>query len=219
MQNETALGDVTCEALIRGTPVNTRPSQTARGCQQLRAHLDALAQENVWLTTALEIQFKRTTDMRARLDLFPPTQSPASLPCHRAQRGRAPILSRYPTSSRARAVAQTRHGSPPQSARTGAQAARLRSPRQPVSRQERPRHLSAVPAFRRQSFAEGVDWSGQEKRLPSVRRVRIHPMIFSLPDRYRLCSTLSTDATFSAERGSAQACGPTHQHAERPARI
>ena len=64
-----------------------------------------------------------------------------------------------------------------------------------------------------------VDGSGQEKSLPSARRVVIHPMIFTLPDRYRLCSTVSTDATFSAERGSAQASGPTHQHAERSARI
>jgi hypothetical protein len=61
--------------------------------------------------------------------------------------------------------------------------------------------------------------SGQEKRLPPTRRVPIHLMIFMFPDWYRLCSTVSTDATFSAERGSAQASGPTHQHAERSARV
>lgn len=133
-----------------------------------------------------------------------------------------------------------------------AQPARLRSRRQSVSRQDRPRHLSAVPAFRRQgqqpdmvgfqlpSTDNGlppgtgrrlqmprcghwfvhlhlpelqrgtrdrlfdcpavsaavvavsigppakseprVDGSGQEKCLPSGRRVPIHPMIFTLPD-------------------------------------
>ena len=75
--------------------VNTcSPAQTLIDCQQIRARIDALAQENAWLTAALDIQFKRTTDARARVDLFPPTQSPASLPRNRAQRGRAPTLSR-----------------------------------------------------------------------------------------------------------------------------
>lgn len=75
--------------------MNTLPSQTLIECQQIRACLDALAQENAWLTAVLEIQFKRTTDTCARLDLFPPTQSPASLPPNRAQRERAPTLSRW----------------------------------------------------------------------------------------------------------------------------
>ena len=75
--------------------MNTRPSQTLVEGQQIRARLDALAQENAWLTAALEVQFKRTTDACGRLDLFPPTQAPASLPRNRAQRGGAPILSRW----------------------------------------------------------------------------------------------------------------------------
>ena len=53
--------------------MNARPrSQPLSDCQQIRARIDVLADEIAWLTAALDIQFKRTTDTRARLVLFPP---------------------------------------------------------------------------------------------------------------------------------------------------
>ena len=49
-------------------------------CQQIGARIDVLAKEIAWLTAALDIQFKRTADTRARLVLFPPpTRSPENL--------------------------------------------------------------------------------------------------------------------------------------------
>jgi hypothetical protein len=57
--------------------MNTRPpSQTLNECQQIDARIDVLATEIAWLTAALDTQFKRTTDTRARRVLFPvPTRS------------------------------------------------------------------------------------------------------------------------------------------------
>jgi hypothetical protein len=76
--------------------MNARPpSQTPINCQQIRARIGVLADEIAWLTSALDIQFKRTTDTRARLVLFPPptrsleSAASGSEPQGRALRGAA----------------------------------------------------------------------------------------------------------------------------------
>jgi hypothetical protein len=58
--------------------MNARPpSQTLLDCQHIRARIDVLTEQIAWLTAALDIQFKRTTDTRARLILFPDRRIPA----------------------------------------------------------------------------------------------------------------------------------------------
>jgi hypothetical protein len=66
------------------------PSQSLIDSQQSRARIDALAEEIAWLTAALDIQFRRTTDTRVRLVLFPPpTRSPESARSGNVPQGRA----------------------------------------------------------------------------------------------------------------------------------
>ncbi len=69
--------------------MNARPrSQPFSDCQQIRARIDGLADEIAWLTAALDIQFKRTTDTRARLRIAN-RLFPAIEPQGRALRGAA----------------------------------------------------------------------------------------------------------------------------------
>jgi hypothetical protein len=63
--------------------VKTQPPSQITDSQQIRALVDALAQEFHSLRVDIDIQLKRITDTHAKLDLFPPTQSPTTPRPHR----------------------------------------------------------------------------------------------------------------------------------------